>query len=275
MFLFLACLSVFIRGFIRFFEKKIEKLFQACYNFFMPRRKQPLPHIGRKPLVVASLGEFSRLPADAKTAARAGAAAIEIRVDYFPRHCLRPEPLRGFLSRVRKAARRPLILTIRTRAEGGQLPHGFSEQDRLHLFRAALSKVEVVDVEVSANDINHHVVAEAHKRGRSVMLSYHDFKKIPSDKVLAGMVRKGSRMDADILKIAAKPHRASHVERFMDFCDRSSFKYRVFIPMGRLGIQSRINGFQYGSCLTYGYIRKPLAPGQVPVAELVKANIKG
>ena len=45
---------------------------------------------------------------------------------------------------------------------------------------------------------------------------------------------------------------------------------KVFIAMGNLGFLSRIVGFSYGSCLTYGYVQNSMAPGQIPVKDLAQ-----
>ena len=56
----------------------------------------------------------------------------------------------------------------------------------------------------------------------------------------------------------------------MAFCRRAPFPRRVFIPMGPRGAASRVNGFDHGSLFTYGYVRAPLAPGQLPVRDLAR-----
>jgi len=40
--------------------------------------------------------------------------------------------------------------------------------------------------------------------------------------------------------------------------------------MGPLGPQTRIEFPKLGSCLTYGYLDQPVAPGQVPARELMR-----
>jgi 3-dehydroquinate dehydratase-1 len=202
---------------------------------------------------------------DVGAASKAGADILEIRADFFPRSLLKPVVFRNFLEKIRQASDLPLLLTLRARSQGGHLPRGFREQDRLGLFRAGLSEVEAVDVELSADAINSHVVSEAHKRGCSVIVSHHDFQKTPSDIFLRALVRKALRLKGDLLKVAAWPTDLKDVDRFMDFCRRSSFPRRAFIAMGSLGKGSRLDGFHWGSCLTYGYVRKPLAPGQMKI----------
>jgi 3-dehydroquinate dehydratase I len=234
-------------------------------------RKKPLPGLGRRPLVVASLDDQSRLLPDARAAVKMGAHALEIRADRFSRAALKPEALRDILEEL-QSLRRPLILTLRSRAEGGGLPSGFSELDRLNLFRAGLTEVSVVDVELSADDINHHVVFEAHKRGQGVILSYHNFRKTPPDGVFKALVRKAKRLGGDILKVAVQPRREKDVLRTMDFCRQAAFRHRAFIAMGALGRPSRLDGFQHGSCLTYARVRRATAPGQLTVQEIVDAQ---
>ncbi|HMU96380.1 MAG TPA: type I 3-dehydroquinate dehydratase, partial [Elusimicrobiota bacterium] len=173
--------------------------------------------------MVASIGDAAHLAVDARRAAKDGADVVEIRADLFPKSVLKPEPLRRLIKSVREAAHRPLLLTLRIGEEGGGLSPHFREQDRLALFRAALSDVQGVDIELSANEINRHVEFEAHKRGRFVVVSAHDFGKTPSNTVLSGLARKAKRLGADVLKVAARPRRRIDVERLMDFCAKSGF----------------------------------------------------
>lgn len=236
----------------------------------MKARRLPAA-LGRRALVVASLGDHAHLAGDARRAVKDGADLIEIRADLFPKTQLKPELLRKTLKTVKDAVRCPLFLTLRIGEEGGGLSPHFREQDRLALFRAALSDVQGVDVELSANEINRHVEFEAHKRGRFVVLSAHDFKKTPSNTVVSGLTRKAKRLGGDVLKVAATPRRRADVDRWMEACAKSPFRRRVFIAMGPLGEITRREGFRWNSCLTYGYIRRRVAPGQLPVKVLAEA----
>lgn len=229
--------------------------------------------LGRRFLVVASLGDASRLIVDARRAVKEGADVLEIRADLFAKTYFKADRLPHLLRSVRREVRRPLLLTLRMGEEGGGLSVKFREVDRLGLFRAALAHVDGVDVELAATEINRHVVFEAHKRGRFVVMSAHHFKKTPSNAVLSGHVRKARRLGGDILKVAAKPHSRKDVDRLMAFCARAPFRRRVFIAMGPLGLETRLQGFDHGSLWTYGYVRHPLAPGQWPVQKLVKERI--
>lgn len=230
-----------------------------------------LPGLGKRPLVVASLDNLPRLSQDARAARRAGADVIEVRADAFPRATLRPEPLRDVLEALQAHSPGPVIFTLRSRAEGGGLPGGFSEVDRLNLFRAAMTEVDLVDIEISAEEIGHHVIFEAHKRGRGVILSHHNFKKVPPTAALRALLRKARGLEADIVKVAAQPRTPSEALAFMTFCRAADHRLRVFIPMGPLGSAYRVDGFFYGSCLTYAHWGRVTAPGQFSVPEVVGA----
>lgn len=227
--------------------------------------------LGRRPLVVASLGDAARLESDARRAAKEGADVIEVRADLFARTQLKPQSLRGLIRAARSASRRKILLTLRRGEEGGGLSKKFREQDRLALIRAALSEVDGVDIELGADDINSHVVFEAHKRKKFVILSAHDFKRTPNNATLARWMTKARRLGGDVVKVACRAARAADVGRLMSFCAAGHFRRKVFIPMGPLGRAARADGFSSGSLMTYGYVRKPLAPGQWPVSALSAA----
>jgi 3-dehydroquinate dehydratase I len=228
---------------------------------------------GRRPLVAASLTDAARLLEDARLAVKAGADVLEIRADCFPSSLLKTEPLRDLIKSLRSAVKKPLLLTVRCRAEGGRLPRAVDEQDRLSLIRGSLSEVDAVDVEMSDEEVTPHVLSEARKRRRRIILSFHDFKKTPSDETLSRLVKKFRRLRGDVLKIAAMPKRKGDVDRLMKFC-QSLKGPRVFISMGPLGRASRLDGVRWGSLMTYGFVRQAAAPGQFPVSVLSRHRAK-
>lgn len=220
--------------------------------------------------MAASLTDVARLAVHARRARVDGADLLEVRADCFPKNLLKPEPLRSLLKSLGRATSLPLLLTLRSRGEGGKLHRSVDEQDRLALVRAALSEVDAVDVELSADHLAEHVVDEARKRGRWTILSFHDFKKTPSERALKGIVKRFRRLKGDVLKVAAMPHSAKDVDRLTSFCGALSGR-RAFISMGPLGRRSRLAPSGWGSCLTYGFVGKPAAPGQASVRVLAQA----
>lgn len=221
----------------------------------------------RRPWVVAALTDHGRLMSQSLRAAQDGAHLLEIRVDAFPAAALRiPTALRWTLLTVRRAARRPLLLTIRFKREGGKWKS--SEARRLELYRELLPIVDGVDVE-GASPIAGRVLAAAKAAGKWTLLSHHDFRRTPDDAALRRMGKAFERSGADVFKVAAMPGSAADVDRLMDFCAGWKGR-RAFIAMGPLGVQTRLTPGRWGSCLTYGFVGKSAAPGQVSVETLAR-----
>ena len=206
---------------------------------------------------------FSRLVPDARRAAREGADLLEIRADIFPGRVLNDKILSELLRATRRAAKRPILLTVRSRSEGGKWP--FSEIRRAKLLRALMPFVVGVDVEGGAR-IAPGVLREARRLGKWVVLSHHDFKKTPSNQALEALAGRFSRSGAQILKVAAMPRKSSDVDRLMGFCSGLTGR-RAFIAMGPLGRETRLEPRRWGSCLTFASVGRPGAPGQLGVKE--------
>jgi 3-dehydroquinate dehydratase I len=226
--------------------------------------KLPSP---RRPWIVAALADARHLSRDAVRAAEEGADLLEVRADAFPQGARSPEALTAALKAVRRAARRPLLLTLRHRREGGGWTR--SEAERLSLFKETMGAVDAVDVE-GGSTIAARVVRAARKAGKWTVLSHHDFKRTPADAALRRLAARFKRSGADVFKVAAAPRSKTDVARLMDFCAALPGR-RAFISMGLLGKESRLSPARWGSCLTYGFIGKPAAPGQVSVKKLARA----
>jgi 3-dehydroquinate dehydratase-1 len=228
-----------------------------------------MPPVAGRPWVAASLMDFDRLQDDARRARRDGADLLEVRADAFPPELLRAAALGPALARVRRAAGLPVLLTVRARREGGRLPRNFSEPARLALVRSLLPSVDAVDVEGAAG-IAPAVVRAARRAGRWTVVSQHDFKKTPPDRVLKAWTARFKALGGDLFKVAAAPRTPADVRRLMAFCASLSRIRRAFISMGTLGKKTRTEGGRWGSCLTYGYVRSSAAPGQIPVKRLAE-----
>jgi 3-dehydroquinate dehydratase-1 len=82
-------------------------------------------------------------------------------------------------------------------------------------------------------------------------------------------VKKAKSQGADIIKIAAMARDAEDVARLMCFTAARS-ENMVSIAMGEHGAISRIIAPLFGSLFTYAFVDKAVAPGQIPLEELVK-----
>jgi 3-dehydroquinate dehydratase-1 len=100
------------------------------------------------------------------------------------------------------------------------------------------------------------------------MVSVHDFARMPSDAGLRAIERTARQRGADIVKIAGNARSPKDALRLLEFC-RSRKRPMVAVAMGKAGGITRLIAPIFGSLFTYGYIERPVAPGQISAAELL------
>ena len=230
--------------------------------------KEVWQDLGKRPLVAASLGGGERLVDSARRATKLGADLIEVRVD-----SLSPKEranISKILEAIKEATPCPLIITVRRGAEQ-ETPGkaGLDDRDRKILFEDSLPFADCIDVEIESDSVVREVMSLARKDGKKIILSYHDFTGIPDREKMELLTKSFTDLGGDVLKVAAMAKTQADVLKIMGLCQSMDGKKRVFIAMGETGKISRAAGFLYGSCLTYGYMSKPTAPGQLPVEELI------
>ncbi|MDA7857926.1 type I 3-dehydroquinate dehydratase [bacterium] len=229
-----------------------------------------LKRLKNKFSIVASV-EGKNLLKTAETAVKLGADIIELRIDSIkvPGRGDSPEShIIDLVKNLRKKLKLPIIATIRSKKDRG-IFH-FSDKKRLKIFRAILNYVDFVDVEITSSSINKIVIKEAHRKGKLAILSYHNFKTTPSSKILIKYAKGAFNLGADVVKIATMADDLKDVKKLLVFCQSWGKSPIAVISLGKIGAISRIAGFIFGSSLTYGYIKRPLAPGQMSVKDLVE-----
>ncbi|WP_321814120.1 MULTISPECIES: type I 3-dehydroquinate dehydratase [unclassified Paraburkholderia] len=168
---------------------------------------------------------------------------------------------------------KPLILTFRTKSEGGSKDISDKAYGDLYLALIKAHFIDILDVEMFRDPaVVREVVAAAHTAGIKVVMSSHDFKKTPATAEIVARLREQDKMGADILKIAVMPHNAADVLKLLDATeqirDHYSRKPLLTMSMGGLGAVSRFSGQVFGSDLTFGMIGEASAPGQVDAKAL-------
>ena len=195
---------------------------------------------------------------------------IEWRADYCS-WILEDERLRLFLQKLRHSmGATPLLFTIRTTAEGGELTISFEQY--IHTLQVAAQSecVDYIDVEMfwwdralseseSVTEGTIREAVQALQQHVQVIGSYHDFQ---------GTHDNG----ADIPKMAVMPQRKEDVLTLM--CATLQAKRQIpdtpviAMSMGALGAVSRVAGANFGSAVTFGCYGETSAPGQIPLEEL-------
>lgn len=220
--------------------------------------------LGKVPTIAVTLTDTEDLPS-IQRAKRQGARVLEVRIDRFKR--MEPDLVKRRLLSLRRLGM-PVIATIRSPKEGGG--RRLSDEKRLELFKKVLPSIDAIDVELGSSRLSKVLVPLAHRKRKQVVLSYHNFHSTPSDRAMMKMIQKAKRQKADIVKIAVTPKSHSDVSRLLLFTHRYRDKHLISIAMGRLGASSRILGPLFGSLLTYSFLGRAQAPGQLPLKRLLR-----
>ena len=161
---------------------------------------------------------------------------------------------------------KPVLLTVRLRAEGGDWEH--DDQQRLEIYQQGLLELAAIDVELSSV-ICRDVARAATRLKKASVISFHDFEKTPPLRELGATVKKAHAIGS-IAKISTMIKRESDVEVLRALLRQRWEKPLCVIGMGRAWSKTRVLFATLGSCLTYGYIDRPTAPGQMSATELVR-----
>lgn len=259
-----------------------------------------LPADGRVAVAVATTGaDAATCLAQARAAAAAGADVVELRADLLAD----PDPL-GAAGRLKGPSRlegpgrcggsgrigdvvglaagvvdaaggAPVLLTVRTAAEGGGA--GLDDDAYSGLLRrliAGLADLEAarrpaaLDVE-QARGGTAELVVRAHGAGLDAVVSHHDLRATPADEAMLARLRAMADAGADVAKLAVVPRGPRDVARLLGVTARASEELDVAVAtmsMGPLGAVSRLSGAVFGSALTFATAGgAPSAPGQLPI----------
>jgi 3-dehydroquinate dehydratase-1 len=168
---------------------------------------------------------------------------------------------------------KPLIVTFRTKAEGGN--QAIADADYASLYETLLKArfADLIDVEMFRTEaIVRRLVAAAHTAGAFVVMSNHDFSGTPPGAELLARLRKQQELGADVLKLAMMPRNPGDVLELLRATWEMSSRYAerpmMTMSMGGTGVVSRFAGEIFGSAMSFGMIGRASAPGQVEVDRL-------
>lgn len=167
---------------------------------------------------------------------------------------------------------KPMIATIRTKNEGGQLE--ISDADYGKTYQAYLKNpfMDWLDVEMFRDQkVVSEIVQKAHQKKVLVVMSNHDFQKTPSQDEIEKRLLKQDQMGADILKIAVMPKSKQDVFTLRNATlkvSQQTTKPLLTMSMGQLGTISRVATANMGGSYSFGMIGQASAPGQIDVTKL-------
>jgi|Deesub1362A_J573_1020465.scaffolds.fasta_scaffold12761_3 3-dehydroquinate dehydratase-1 len=178
--------------------------------------------------------------------------------------------VKRLLKNVRLQAELPIILTIRSEKEGGVFPG--SEKDIALCLKEGLKQADAVDVELRMNlELRDEIIQLAKSSNVDVIVSFHDFNETPEVDTMCGIIEEEVDAGADIAKLAVTARSKRDVVNLLRVTQEMSERLDVpivTISLGELGRVTRIAAPMLGSAITYGYVNRETAPGQLSVKEL-------
>lgn len=167
---------------------------------------------------------------------------------------------------------KPLIATIRTHNEGGQME--VTDNQYAEIYSQYLSNpfMQLLDIEMFRDTtIVKNLTQLAHEQDVLIIMSNHDFDKTPPQQEIVKRLLQQDALGADILKIAVMPQSKKDVLTLMnatlEVSERSS-KPLLTMSMSQLGTISRIATANMGGSMSFGMIGEASAPGQIDVTNL-------
>ncbi|MFH1067937.1 MAG: type I 3-dehydroquinate dehydratase [bacterium] len=167
-----------------------------------------------------------------------------------------------------KTRRKPVLLTLRTKEEGGC--YSWKRGERLALFLELLPSADAVDVELASVQELQPVLKEARRLKRKIILSAHALTNDLKPRQVNDLLKKFQRHQADIYKIAVLCREQSDLTVLAQALVGHPSLPLAVMAVGPMANLSRVILPALGSRLVYGYLDKPAAPNQPSIGEVAK-----
>lgn len=198
---------------------------------------------------------------------------LEWRADFYE-DVLEIDKLTAIVDEIKdKLREKPLLFTIRTSVEGGNLTIDVAKYKELLLAVIEKTKADLVDVEyMREKEASEKIVRKAHSIGKYIIGSYHDFEKTPDKEEIYNRLLTMKNLGMDISKIALMPQSKKDVLTLFEATNKINEDIpdilTVTMSMGQLGAISRIALGKFGSVMTFGAVGQVSAPGQYDADKL-------
>lgn len=182
---------------------------------------------------------------------------LEVRLDCLPlQSLLKKWPL-------------PVIATARHPAEGGD--GNLSLKVRRQLLENSFSWCSAIDVELRSAKQLKSTIEAARAEGKKIILSFHDFKKVPTSARLQELALRAKDAGANLFKVAATINDEVEFLRLIEFQQSEKTLPLATMGMGeKFGNVSRLVLPAFESTLVYGWYGKPQLAGQWSAEQVVQ-----
>ena len=166
--------------------------------------------------------------------------------------------------------RAPLIITARSRSEGGA--NSLSLARRRELLMRFLPVAAFVDIELSCAAAFSELIECARARNLQIIFSLHDTQAMPSLTTLQAAAARAHSLGGNIFKIAARTDRSEQLQILLDLVQSPLPIAVSAMGLGKLGRTSRALLARAGSVLNYAHLGRPTVTGQWSLAQLRAAT---
>lgn len=198
---------------------------------------------------------------------------VEWRADWYE-DVLEPKELLRVAKKLRYIlGEKPILFTIRTQNEGGELEIAPASYEKILRGMIVSGWIDMVDVEAYMEDETFQRIVEYAKKHSCVTVaSNHDFYGTPQKEEMIQRLCYMQSVGADILKIAVMPKDPLDVLTLLSATWEMKSNYAtspvVTMSMSGIGTISRVCGEVFGSAMTFGAVGEGSAPGQIEEKEL-------
>ena len=202
---------------------------------------------------------------------------MEWRIDYYAAGIKDFNTLNTTAKKLRQeVGELPVLVTFRTKNEGGVCQ--LDEDQYLNLVEYVITNRlgDAVDIELFHDEKRiESLVTLAHNYNVIVIMSNHDFEKVPAKDVIEFRLRKMAQLGADVPKLACMPHSAADVLTLLAATTEMNAEISnplITMAMGDIGKVTRVAGQVFGSSLSFGAVGQTSAPGQLSIEDLRNAE---
>ena len=225
----------------------------------------------RTPSVIVPLFAHTLPDLDAQAAAAAAAPQadiVELRLDPLPQ-----ADWHTALTAVRRAVRKPLLVTVRTRQEGGEADLPVPAYAAALLDLLTQGGFDALDIEWRCGPRSAQALCRAaHSIGAAALFSEHHIDATPPLDTMTSTLCAMADAGADIAKLAVMPRTRADAALLLQATALAAAARPdtplITMSMGPLGAATRFCGGAFGSAATFGTLGHASAPGQPPAALL-------
>jgi 3-dehydroquinate dehydratase-1 len=192
-----------------------------------------------------------------------GADYVEIRFDFLNLSDL--EEAVNIANAVNKKA----VYTLRSPEQGGQFK-GNTFERITWLEKLSSSKPMLLDVELYTIKCNNNLADYLKENNTSVLISWHDFEKTPSNAQLTDLLYEMRKYSQNV-KVVTTAQKTEDSLGLLELYENTLGINLIAFAMGEAGVLSRILCVIIGNApFTYASLEKAIAPGQLTIKQMRK-----